>query len=406
MNERYSRIYTINNAFYTPNCPIIISSGALSKDNKLGNFIAQFKFLNASTKTIKEVVVEISYYDASKNLLEVAVPFTYSNLEASPGELFGHKTPITILNPATRIISTKIKNIVFLSGEKLIIEEQELKPVPQKQELPDFLGKELAIQYAKDVYKDSKYVPMVFDDFWSCTCGSINQIGDSCCNSCRTKKDKQFLGLDHTLLHENKKKYDENEKKKKNDFIYNKACEEMTRGNISDVQTAIEKFKSIIEWKDSKTKIDECNKIIKAIEEKEKQRQIEEEKSRVKKKKITLISIIALIIGLCIGNSIYQDNLKNSLVGQTFIISEEFERWDFFDVYSGYRVTFNNNEKAMKETYHYYDRMTFPNENDPTKDNPDIFTIGECNYEISGWYSNVTITIDGKEYKLRQLKKW
>lgn len=347
MNNRYSRIFTINNAFYAPNCPIIISSGALSKDNKLGNFVAQFKFLNASTKTIKEVAVEISYYDASKNLLEAAVPFTYSNLEASPGELFGQKTPITILNPATRIISTKIKNIVFLSGEKLIIEEQELKPVPQKQELPDFLGKELAIQYAKDVYKDSKYVPMVFDGFWSCTCGSINQIGDSCCNSCRTKKDKQFLGLDRNLLVKNKIKAEEEEQKK--------IAEKKEKQRLAEIE----------------------------------QQKLQEEKEKAQKKKKTVtITISASILLVVIATFLLIGAIMRSHTLELLVDREYEDTIYSSDEVRNLKITFINKNTC---SIHYSVKYKYSG-------NVDEYNIENIKYSVIGGLFGIKIKIDCNEY--------
>lgn len=79
------------------------------------------------------------------------------------------------------------------------------------------------------------------------------------------------------------------------DEIYNSAIEKMADNTISGYETAIEKFNSVIDWKDSRTQINECNAKIKDLQiaqekaEAERKRKAEEariaaEKAKAKKK--------------------------------------------------------------------------------------------------------------------------
>ena len=79
MNERYSRISTLTESLYIPNCPVIISNGALLKDNKDGKLIGQLKFLNTSEKSIKTISIQLDYLDADGKLIENSPIFEYQS---------------------------------------------------------------------------------------------------------------------------------------------------------------------------------------------------------------------------------------------------------------------------------------------------------------------------------------
>ena len=84
--------------------------------------------------------------------------------------------------------------------------------------------------------------------------------------------------------------------------IYSKALEFMSCGRISDLADAIEEFKKIPDYKDSKEQIDACNSQIEKLKEQEEaRRKAEREKQEAaakKKKKIVMIvsPIVAVII--------------------------------------------------------------------------------------------------------------
>lgn len=85
------------------------------------------------------------------------------------------------------------------------------------------------------------------------------------------------------------------------DAIYFEALNAMKKDDISSIEGAIKKFKSIIAWKDSEKKIAECDNKIAQIRAEEERIRIETEKAaKVKKKKITIATASIIGIILCI----------------------------------------------------------------------------------------------------------
>lgn len=77
--------------------------------------------------------------------------------------------------------------------------------------------------------------------------------------------------------------------------IYSKACHLSSRRNISEIERAISEFQSIIDWRDSAQKIEECkSKIVSIKEEDERQRiQKDYERKAFTKKATKITSIVA-----------------------------------------------------------------------------------------------------------------
>ncbi|MCQ2515186.1 MAG: DUF6273 domain-containing protein, partial [Ruminococcus sp.] len=126
------------------------------------------------------------------------------------------------------------------------------------------------------------------------------------------------------------------------DAIYDLAISEMKKHKTSDYESAISNFERIIDWKDSRNKINECNKGIEDIriaEEKaeaERKRKAEEariaaEKAKEKTKKIAIVVtpiVAAVVVFLIVLNTVIlpasnykkaKEMFKNAKVGDMII---------------------------------------------------------------------------------------
>ena len=65
MSERYTRLFTLPGSLYAQGSPLIILAGALLKDNQTGRVLAQLKFKNVGTKSVKAVKVSVTPLDAA-----------------------------------------------------------------------------------------------------------------------------------------------------------------------------------------------------------------------------------------------------------------------------------------------------------------------------------------------------
>ena len=53
MSERYTKVYECPQNVYSENSPVVISAGALLKDNQTGKILAQLKIRNITNKVIE-----------------------------------------------------------------------------------------------------------------------------------------------------------------------------------------------------------------------------------------------------------------------------------------------------------------------------------------------------------------
>lgn len=90
-------------------------------------------------------------------------------------------------------------------------------------------------------------------------------------------------------------KAEELAKIERKEAIYNEALGLMYENNIQSLESAIKKFQSIIYWRDSVSKIEQCNQEIDDIKE-----QQEQKRKAAKKKKIIIISILSVVLTLCL----------------------------------------------------------------------------------------------------------
>ena len=63
MSERYTRLFSLPENLYAEGAPILITAGALLKDNQTGNVLAQLKFKNIEGKKVKAIKAQLTLLD-------------------------------------------------------------------------------------------------------------------------------------------------------------------------------------------------------------------------------------------------------------------------------------------------------------------------------------------------------
>ncbi len=218
MSERYERLFSLPQNLFTVGSPLIVSAGALLKDNEKDRILAQIKFKNVSDKKISAVKISISAFDVTGKALEGIDEFQYLDLNVSTGEEFGQKQVIAMADKVTRSIAVRIISVIFGDG-KVWLGEQNAKweQIQSQESLLDLLGKDLFEQYKRDVSPKAEYVPIEADGLWQCSCGEKNTTGS--CSLCRVDKSVVFGALNKDELTAHKEAYDaecaEKEKKLK-----------------------------------------------------------------------------------------------------------------------------------------------------------------------------------------------
>lgn len=196
MSERYTRLFTLPGSLYAQGSPLIILAGALLKDNQTGRVLAQLKFKNVGTKSVKAVKVSVTPLDAAGMENGQPVEHQYLDLHAARDGEFGQKEPIPFPDPTTRAFRGAITQVVFTDGSlwgpaegawEVLSPSRTLESVLRDQEL----CKEYQIQYGANC----RVFPREEAGLWQCACGAWNRQGEENCHACGKNLD-QLKGFD------------------------------------------------------------------------------------------------------------------------------------------------------------------------------------------------------------------
>ncbi len=196
MSERYTRLFTLPGSLYAQGSPLIILAGALLKDNQTGRVLAQLKFKNVGTKSVKAVKVSVTPLDAAGMENGQPVEHQYLDLHAARDGEFGQKEPIPFPDPTTRAFRGAITQVVFTDGSlwgpaegawEVLSPTRTLESVLRDQEL----CKEYQIQYGANC----QVFPREEAGLWQCACGAWNRQGEENCHACG-KSLEQLKGFD------------------------------------------------------------------------------------------------------------------------------------------------------------------------------------------------------------------
>lgn len=203
---RYTSLFRLPGSLYTVGSPLIVSAGALLRDDQIGRVLAQIKFKSLSSQKIVAVKVALRAFDISGEELEGVGEYQYLDLSVSRGEDFGDRLAIPLPNPVTRSFSVLVNSVLFADGTGWQPDEGGVwEPLERPEALKDALGsEELADQYVRDTSRNSRYAPTIASDLWFCSCGAVNTREETCCTVCGAERDALFAAFDRPRLEENR----------------------------------------------------------------------------------------------------------------------------------------------------------------------------------------------------------
>ncbi len=186
MSERYSKLFSLTENLYAEEAPVIISAGALLKDNQTGKVLAQLKFTNIQEKQIKALKVKIYPKDTVGNALGEPIEYQYLDLTAKRDNEFASNVPIILSDAATRSFDVEVTEAIFTDNSIWNSNNSAWERLPNKllvsDKIKDF---ELLKQYQIEFGKDRKYAYSETKDLWYCACGAVNKKGEHTCHSCK-----------------------------------------------------------------------------------------------------------------------------------------------------------------------------------------------------------------------------
>lgn len=176
--------------FWLADCPVLLQSYAITKNNTDNSIFLQCKFENIADKSIKEIHIAVKCFDISQQELDGIDDFSYLDINKQPYTWFGDKTPVILPDAATKNVVIIPLKIVFdddctwenISGQAYELAEYEQQEISSLGELADSYKREL-----HTICEDSgkhKYLPMNQMGFMICGCGKVVLEDTICCPQC------------------------------------------------------------------------------------------------------------------------------------------------------------------------------------------------------------------------------
>lgn len=273
----FETIYESTDCKWQKDVPVLINKVFLIKNTTDNSLLARCSFRSLTDKSIKAILLDIVATDSWGNSVEGVEDFQLLDLKTQREADFGQTTPIPIPNTDAREIDVVIKKILY---EDRNVEdcEETYYTIPIQRTLLSVLGMKEAVEsYAEKTVKSAKYVPVVGQQIWRCTCGATNITGEDICYSCNTSITlQQSAYLPEEIIAETKAFLEERQRKE----------EAIRKAREKEQREAEERLR-------------------KAQEEKERQDREEKEAIKIKRKKRVKKVVLSLLAIFFLLGAIY-----------------------------------------------------------------------------------------------------
>ena len=219
MSEKYTIVQHEKRLFWLQDCPVLLHSYALTKNNTNNSIFLQCKFENIADKPIKAMNIAIKCSDVSHQELANVDNFPYLDIDVQPYMLFADKTPVALPNNTTRNVRIIPLKVIFIDDTTWENTSEQANELAEYEQQPISSLGELADQYKRDLHKictDSEkhnYLPANVNGFTVCGCGKVVLPDTQYCASCGVDFSKLFAINNSEILHTEQQQYDEEQQK-------------------------------------------------------------------------------------------------------------------------------------------------------------------------------------------------
>lgn len=219
MSEKYTIVQHEKRLFWLQNCPVLLHSYALTKNNTNNSIFLQCKFENIADKPIKAMNIAVKCSDVSHQELANVDNFPYLDIDVQPYMLFADKTPVALPNNTTRNVRIIPSKVIFSDDTTWENTSERAYELAEYEQQPISSLGELADQYKRDLHKictDSEkhnYLPANVNGFTVCGCGKVVLPDTQYCASCGVDFSKLFAINNSEILHTEQQQYDEEQQK-------------------------------------------------------------------------------------------------------------------------------------------------------------------------------------------------
>ena len=217
MSDRFRILYQLNPDGFCAGAPVLICGGNLLWDAFSCKPCVQLKLQSICSEVIQSVSVHIDLFDNAGELVESS-EYSYDNLNAVRNQYFGDQEVIQLNDTSGTAFDVRTVDVVMHDGTVRNPYRESVSYLPEQLPLQTVLNNdaELEKQFQTDYGKVHKYAPFSVDDLWLCSCGAINNSGESFCHSCGIRADV-VLNPDIAGLEERKNARLHKETKKRKD---------------------------------------------------------------------------------------------------------------------------------------------------------------------------------------------
>lgn len=219
MSEKYTIVQHEKRLFWLQDCPVLLHSYALTKNNTNNSIFLQCKFENIADKPIKAMNIAIKCSDVSHQELANVDNFPYLDIDVQPYMLFADKTPVALPDNTTRNVCIIPLKVIFSDDTTWENTSEQAYELAEYEQQPISSLGELADQYKRDLHKictDSEkhnYLPANVNGFTVCGCGKVVLPDTQYCASCGVDFSKLFAINNSEILHTEQQQYDEEQQK-------------------------------------------------------------------------------------------------------------------------------------------------------------------------------------------------
>lgn len=198
MSEKYTIVQHEKRLFWLQDCPVLLHSYALTKNNTNNSIFLQCKFENIADKSIKAMNIAVKCSDVSHQELANVDNFPYLDIDVQPYMLFADKTPVALPNNTTRNVRIIPLKVIFSDDTTWENTSERAYELAEYEQQPISSLGELADQYKRDLHKictDSEkhnYLPANTNGFTICGCGKVVKAGIPSCPACGVTIEKLF----------------------------------------------------------------------------------------------------------------------------------------------------------------------------------------------------------------------
>lgn len=219
MSEKYTIVQHEKRLFWLQDCPVLLHSYALTKNNTNNSIFLQCKFENIADTAIKAMNIAVKCSGVSHQELANVDNFPYLDINVQPYTLFGDKTPVALPNNTTRNVRIIPLKVIFSDDTTWENTSERAYELAEYEQQPISSLGELADQYKRDLHKictDSEkhnYLPANVNGFTVCGCGKVVLPDTQYCASCGIDFSKLFAINNSEILHTEQQQYDEEQQK-------------------------------------------------------------------------------------------------------------------------------------------------------------------------------------------------